>query len=246
MVDGGSRHRDRLYGRYVSARQTPPAPATLDGLTPRRPHLRALVRRHFPDDRAAAILDLGCGHGALLHFAAEAGYRNLAGVDASPEQVAAAHRLGLSQVRQGDLMAALKALPDASQDVVVAFDVVEHLARDEALDMADEARRVLKPGGRWIIHAPNGCSPFCGAVRYGDLTHELAFTPQSLAQLALNAGFRSVACHEDAPVVHGVRSFARAALWRALRAALRFYLAVETGSARGAVLTQNLLAVAVK
>jgi SAM-dependent methyltransferase len=245
-VDGGSRHRQRIYRSYVSARQTPLAPPEVNGLAPRAPYLRALIRRHFPVDRDAAIVDLGCGHGALLHFAAEAGYRNLAGVDASPEQVAAAHRLGIASVRQDDLLAALRALPDESRDVVVAFDVIEHLAKDEAVDMADEIRRVLRPGGRWIVHAPNGMSPFCGAVRYGDLTHELAFTPGSLSQLALTAGFRSVAVHEDAPVVHGVKSLVRAALWRALRAALRFYLAVETGTARGAVLTQNLLAVAVR
>ncbi|MGQ0663933.1 MAG: class I SAM-dependent methyltransferase [Pseudomonadota bacterium] len=241
-----SKYRERVYSRYLKAALSPPAPGDLAGLAPRRPLLAKLVADHFPADRAASILDLGCGHGALLHFAAEAGYTDLSGIDASPEQVAAAAGLGIEGVRQGDLFAALRELLDASRDAVVAFDVIEHLAKDELVDLADEVWRVLKPGGRWIVHAPNGASPFGGAVRYGDLTHELAFTPESLAQLVLASGFRSVEFFEDAPVAHGVKSFVRALVWRLIRQLLRFYLVVETGSAQHGVLTQNLLAVAVK
>ena len=36
--------------------------------------------------------------------------------------------------------------------------------------------RALKPGGRWILHTANAESPFYGRVRYGDITHEQAFT----------------------------------------------------------------------
>jgi hypothetical protein len=46
--------------------------------------------------------------------------------------------------------------------------------------------------------------------------------------------------------VHGLKSALRYAAWRAIRAALRFYLLAETGSREHRVLTQNLYAVAVK
>ncbi|PIP43376.1 MAG: methyltransferase, partial [Deltaproteobacteria bacterium CG23_combo_of_CG06-09_8_20_14_all_60_8] len=59
------------------------------------------MRQHFPVDKGVAILDLGCGHGALIHVARELGYRNLRGVDGSPEQVAAARRLGIEGVEAG-------------------------------------------------------------------------------------------------------------------------------------------------
>jgi hypothetical protein len=59
------------------------------------------------------------------------------------------------------------------------------------------------------------------------------------------SGFRSVAFFEDEPVAHGIKSAARLILWKAMRAMLRFYLAVETGAAQP-VLTQNMLAVAIK
>jgi len=237
-------YRERIYAHYVSSAAAPLAPAGTSGFAPRAPYLRRVIRRHFPPDRGAAVLDLGCGHGALLHFAREAGYQNVRGVDVSGEQVQAARRLGMADVEQGDLIDTLRRAPGGSLDAVVAFDVIEHFTRDELMPFADEVLRVLRPGGRWIIHTPNGASPFGGQIRYGDLTHEQAFTSGSLTQLLSTCGFRSVSFFEDTPVVHGVKSAARAAAWLMIRQVLRFYLAAETGVASPPVLTQNLLAVA--
>lgn len=240
-------YRTRIYTHYVQARTQALAPETLAGLAPRAPYLRRLVRAQFPADKHAAVLDLGCGHGALLYFAHEAGYTNLRGVDGSPQQVAAARRLGIAGVAEGDLRDALAAQADASLDVVVAFDVIEHFTRDELLPFVDQVQRVLKPGGRWIIHVPNGESPFGGRMRYWDLTHELAFTRTSLGQLLLSSGFADVRCFEDAPVVHGAKSALRWLLWKGFRGMLRLYIAAETGDAGGAhIFSQNLLAVARK
>jgi hypothetical protein len=56
---------------------------------------------------------------------------------------------------------------------------------------------VLKPGDRWVLHMPNGNSPFGRPARYRDLTHELAFTRTSLSQLLPSSGFSSVNCFRD-------------------------------------------------
>jgi SAM-dependent methyltransferase len=240
-----SKYRERIYRHYVDAATQSLAPDTLAGLAPRRPYLERLVSRHFPPAKDAAVLDLGCGHGALLHVAREAGYTDLLGIDNSPAQVAAAKRLGIPGVHQGDLLEAIRTMPAASRDVIIAFDVIEHFTKDELIDVTDEVLRVLKPGGRWIVHVPNGASLFGGASRYDDLTHELAFTCESLTQLMLASGFRSAAFFEDEPVAHGLKSAVRSILWKMMRAMLRFYLTVETGAAQK-VLTQNMLAVAIK
>lgn len=241
-----SKYRDRIYSRYVEAASASLAPETLDGVAPRRAYLTRLIAEHFPADRAAAILEVGCGHGALLHFAREAGYAHMQGIDGSPSQVAAAQRLGIAGVRQRDLRDALAEVPPGSLDAVIAFDVIEHLDRDELIDVTDAVQRALKPGGRWIIHVPNGASPFAGVVLYGDLTHELAFTPESLSQLLFSSGFKSATFHEDTPAGAGVKSIVRRLLWRVVRTALRGYIAVETGVTAPMPLTQNLLAVAIK
>jgi 2-polyprenyl-3-methyl-5-hydroxy-6-metoxy-1,4-benzoquinol methylase len=240
-----SNYRSRIYDFYVHSRLESLAPADLDSIRSGGSYHRQLIRRHFPPNRDAAILDLGCGHGSLIYLARQKGYANIAGVDRSPEQVAEARRLGIEGVVEGDILEYLSGTANESQDVVITFDVIEHFTRDELLPFVDEVRRVLREGGRWLIHTPNGESPFSNRIRYGDLTHEQAFTRTSLGQLLLSSGFRSLECYEDEPVIHGAISAVRFVLWKGIRAMLRLYLAAETGnSGRTAIFTQNLLAVA--
>jgi 2-polyprenyl-3-methyl-5-hydroxy-6-metoxy-1,4-benzoquinol methylase len=160
------------------------------GLQSRMPYLQQLVQRHFPSQKDSAILDLGCGYGALMHVLNLAGYTNVRGIDASTGQVRAAQRLGVKNVEQGDLIAFLNRIDDNSLDVVVAFDVIEHFTKPELLAIIKKVRKILKPSGRWIIHTPNGESPFHGRVRYGDITHETIFTRSSLTQLFERSRFQ--------------------------------------------------------
>lgn len=240
-------YRSRIYSNYVNGRTAALAPRSLTGLAPRAPYLVRVFQRHFPGDRQATILDLGCGHGAVVHLARQFGYANIRGVDGSPEQVVAARRLGIEGVDGGDLLQTLASLPEATYDCIVTFDVIEHFTRDELIELVDEVRRVLRPGGRWIIHAPNGESPFAGRMRFGDITHELAFTRTSIAQLLYSSSFSTVRSYEDEPIPHGVKSLLRWMLWKCIRTGLRIYLAVETGdTGRDAIFSQNFLTVAVK
>jgi SAM-dependent methyltransferase len=238
--------RARIYGQYVHARETSLAPATIEGFASRAPYLQKVIRNHFPPDRDSRILDLGCGHGSLVYFARQAGYRYAEGVDRSPEQVAEARRLGIEGVREGDLMETLTSLAAGSQHAIIAFDVIEHFTREELVPFVDAVYRALVPGGRWLIHTPNAESPFFGRIRYGDITHEQAFTVTSLNQLLRASGFTDVRCYEDTPIVHGFASAGRWLVWKATRAMLKAYLMAETGSAGSGVLSQNLLAVATK
>jgi SAM-dependent methyltransferase len=242
-----SNYRARIYGAYLSGRRQSLAPATLEGLKPRVPYLKILIRRHFPHDRNAAILDLGCGHGALIHLARQAGYRNLRGVDGSPEQVAASKELRIEGVERDDVMAALAKEPEEALDCLIAFDLIEHFNRNELIPLVDEVHRVLRSEGRWIIHTANAESPFGMRSRYGDLTHELAFTRTSLSQLLLSSGFSRLDCYEDKPIPHGAKSAVRWMFWKAIRSFLRLYLVVETGDiGSDAIFSQNFLAVAFK
>jgi 2-polyprenyl-3-methyl-5-hydroxy-6-metoxy-1,4-benzoquinol methylase len=242
-----SDYRERIYRYYVDGGHKFSTPQSVASFVPRMPYLRRLIANHFPADRTATCLDLGCGHGALVYAARLLGYTNIVGVDRSPEQVRTARRLGIPGIHEGDLLNTLRGLANASQDVVVAFDVVEHFQKNELVGFVDEVHRVLKPGGKWLLHTPNGESPFVGIVRYGDMTHELAFTRASMSQLLLASEFSQVDCFEDTPVPHGAKSVIRAALWPIVRSGLLAMLAVETGRLdRTAILSQNFLTVAVK
>ncbi len=237
--------RQRFLARYVS---THAAVSDAAGNLDRRwPFLEKLVREHFPADRDAKIVDLGCGHGAIVWAARRLGYRNIEGVDASPEQVAMAAQLKIDGVRQGDLMATLRAAPSDSHDAIVLFDLYHYFDPATQLRLADEVRRVLKPGGRFIMHLPNGEALFAGRVRYWDIMATGSFTRRSIEQLMLVCDFREVACHEDQPVAHGLKSMARYILWKLVRFVLRLALAAETGeTGRDAIFSQTFLAVARK
>lgn len=209
------------------------------------PYLNELVRKHFPPDKKVSILDLGCGHGAMIHALNLAGYTNVRGVDLSLEQVTAAQALGLKGVEKADIVDTLENTPDKSLDTVVTFDIIEHYTKSELVYIAEKVHQILKPNGRWIIHTPNGASPFYGRAQFGDITHETAFTPSSLIQLLMTFGFTSVRCFEDRPIRHGMKSLVRYYLWIAIRFGLLLYVAVETGSLdRNAIFSQNFLTVA--
>jgi SAM-dependent methyltransferase len=239
--------RQRLLSRYVSTHATVTEAAALDGLEKRRAFLDKMIREHFPADKSAKILDLGCGHGAILWAAQRAGYTNIEGVDASPEQVAASVKLGIKGVRQGDLLQAVADAPDASLDVVILFDLYHYFERDTQMKLADQVRRILKPGGVWILHLPNSEALFSGRMRYWDHLAIDSFTRISIAQLLLACGFARVDCYEDKPIPHGLKSAVRAVLWSCVRGVLRLALAAETGeTGRDAIFSQVFLAVARK
>jgi SAM-dependent methyltransferase len=240
-------YRRRLYNNYLTTHAQANIGSICQDIYSRAPYLKSLITKWFPGEHNIKILDLGCGYGALLYLLKEAGYHDLQGVDTSSEQVACAKQLGLSFVREGDLLETLKEDDDCSYDFLIAFDVLEHFSKDEILIFANEAYRVLKSGGRLLIHAPNGEAIFPGAVFFGDLTHETCFTRQSLRQLVNVSGFSSVQIIEDAPTVHGLKSLLRYILWKMFRTLFRVIYVAETGDwAKDLVLSQNLLAVVVK
>ena len=123
-------YRDRIYKSYDSARKEALAPANTNGFAPRLPYLQQLVRKHIPSNRGCTILELGCGHGALLYALQQAGYRHAHGVDGSLEQVASAQRLGIAGVEFGDVMTTLADAPSTSYDIVIAFDFIEHFTSE--------------------------------------------------------------------------------------------------------------------
>ena len=86
-----------------------------------------------------------------------------------------------------DLAAGLGPFGDASFDVVLASNLLEHFVPDAAAALAGDVARILKPGGRFIIVQPN----FRYAYReyFDDYTHRAVFTDVSLPALLRATGF---------------------------------------------------------
>jgi ubiquinone/menaquinone biosynthesis C-methylase UbiE len=106
----------------------------------------------FLKEPAARILDAGCGSGyGSVQFGPEA---QVIGIDVAHDAAShAREKFGRSGV--SFLQASCDTIPfaDASFDVVVAFEVIEHLERWR--DLLLEARRVLKPAGVLLVSTPN-------------------------------------------------------------------------------------------
>ena len=235
--------KSKLYESYVSTRQA--AAVADESVGPELsgyPQLLDVIKRHVPSDTSVRITDLGCGHGALVFCLKSLGYTDIEGIDVSSEQVALANKLGIDEVRQGDLIEHLQSA-SKTYDVLFLMDVLEHLGKQDVIDLLSLARTSLAAGGRAIIHVPNAEGLFGMRVRYGDFTHELCFTPQSIRQVLRACGFRDVQVYEDKPVVHGIKSLVRSALWKVLTLRERLLLLAETG-AGGHILSQNMLVVA--
>jgi len=160
------------------------------------PRVRRLVWRSFertvgpwlPADRSARILDAACGEGALLAWLRERGYTNLDGFDLSPECVAWCHRLGLTFVKQFDLLW-IAEWPEDGYNVIFLMDIVEHLPKERAAEALEAAGAKLAPGGCLVIQTPNLGSIMGAYRRYCDLTHEFGLTEKSVRDLLALAGF---------------------------------------------------------
>jgi 2-polyprenyl-3-methyl-5-hydroxy-6-metoxy-1,4-benzoquinol methylase len=224
--------RDRLYESYA-AQHAGLGSAEATALAYRR-HLRPLL----PPPSAGPVIDIGCGSGQLVRCLLADGYE-ASGVDISPEQVALARSGGLSQVHHGNYRDLLREQP-GKVSAVTATDLLEHLTKPEALDAFDAVAAALAPGGRFVARVPNAVSPFGGNIRYGDFTHETWYTSGSVRQIAAAAGFDQVEIAGCPPTAHGPVSALRSALWRPVSGLFKLALALETGTVRGHIVTQNL------
>jgi 2-polyprenyl-3-methyl-5-hydroxy-6-metoxy-1,4-benzoquinol methylase len=237
-------YRRRIYGDYVRSHEVYRRQLVKTSVVP-LPHLLNFVRRFFPTDRRARIVDLGCGSGELLLAAQRLGYTLIEGVDGSRDQVRIACARGLKMVSTADVFEFLTTKEDGSFDCIVAYDFIEHFDRNELFDLCDLIYRKLSVTGIFVIHTPNAEGLFGGRMRYGDLTHELAFTSSSLAQLGRLIGFSDFKSYPHRPSIYNLTSALRYVLWLLVETLARIATGAESGQFRG-IFTQNLIGVASK
>jgi SAM-dependent methyltransferase len=102
-----------------------------------------------------AALDVGCGDGRGTHELAErlGPAFTWTGVDFSERAIAFA-RLMAPELEFEVQAAEALAFDDASFDLVVAREVIEHVPPDGVGAFVAELRRVLRPGGRLVVTTP--------------------------------------------------------------------------------------------
>lgn len=131
------------------------------------------------------VLEAGCGEGYGADLIARAA-RRVIGLDYDDAAVAHVRaRYPRVEAIQGNL-AALP-LPDAAVDVVVNFQVIEHLW-DQAQFIA-ECARVLRPGGLLMISTPNRITFSPGRDTPINPFHTRELNAAELTELLVDGGF---------------------------------------------------------
>jgi SAM-dependent methyltransferase len=139
---------------------------------------RILFKRLLRERLSASglrILDIGCGTGAVAVDFSRYGW--VCAADRSIDALAFVRSRGATTVAASD--AAILPFRSQSFDLVLAFDIIEHVDDDAA--MVAELARVLKPGGAVAIHVP--AWPSLWSRHDEVLEHRRRYTRRSLASL---------------------------------------------------------------
>lgn len=161
--------------------------------------------------RVERVLELGCGEGATLaRLKAEGRCSWAAGVELFPDAAKrAAERLDV--VWTGDLEQMVLPVPDASLDLVLCLDVLEHLVDPWAV--VRRLAALLRPGGALVASIPNVRHwrvwwPLLTRGRWTytdsgllDRTHLRFFTRSTAVALFEQAGLRVEAVTAHPPAV---------------------------------------------
>ena len=112
------------------------------------------------------VLEIGFGNGSFLKYANTKGW-NITGVEQNRELYNSAKDSGYNVLLNEDL----HKLNQEEYDLIVAFDVIEHIPKEDLVDFFKKIRNFLKKGGYFISRYPNGDSPFGLYYFNGDVTH---------------------------------------------------------------------------
>ena len=133
----------------------------------------------------ASVVEIGAGHCGWINAVRA---RERMAVDRWEELPR--HAAAGVDARVLDVTADLHLLGEGRYDVALASNVLEHFEPDAAAAVAAGVRRILKPGGTFLIIQPN----FRYAFRryFDDYTHRSVFTDVSLPNMLRAQGYRIV------------------------------------------------------
>jgi SAM-dependent methyltransferase len=233
-----SDYRTEFYALYRSTHVGPrKGEATAQSHALRFPYWDFLLGPYLPLRKTARIADLGAGSGPIVSWLLHKGYTHAVGVDVSLEEVEAARGLGLP-VLHAELNAFLEQHA-RSLDFIILRNVIEHFHKSEIVQILKLAHQALDDGGAVFIQVPNAESPFGARIRYGDFTHEVAFTSSSISQVLRVCGYQKILVGPVEPWIRGYRRI----LWKLVQRTYKCLLYAELGM-RQCIVTQDLYVVA--
>lgn len=146
-----------------------------------------MARLKLPE--VATLFELGFGNGGFLTWAKNKNH-STHGVELIPALVEKAkkqgHRVDSTPLQDLD-SSVFRQIP---YDLIVAFDVLEHLTIDEIRIFFKFCKKTLKPNGKILIRTPNCSSPFGLWLQMADTTHVTMLSPEKLGHIASLEGLK--------------------------------------------------------
>jgi SAM-dependent methyltransferase len=184
-----------------------------------------VVRRLLPPGRGLAVVEIGCGQGAVgVRLAAQHDYL---GLELNPLTYETARRrldaLGRGEVRCGSID---QVEPGRTFDVVVSFEVLEHLEDDRSALAAWV--RLVRPGGTLLLSTPGY------QARFGPMDaavgHFRRYEPADLDALLRAAGLEEVGVrHYAMPIGYVIEAARNVVARRRAQADQAFTMDERTG-----------------
>lgn len=128
------------------------------------------------------VLEIGFGSGSFLEYCKQKNW-NAEGLEVNDDLIQMAKSKYIAKQASD-----INGYPNETFDLIVAFDVLEHLDVDDTTELLVRISKILKKNGRFIFRVPNGDSPIGLRIQNGDISHKQAIGSSKIVQYAQITG----------------------------------------------------------
>jgi len=180
-------------------------------------------------------LDIPCGYGNILYAYKMLGINSI-GYDQDQNQIILATSLGLNAEKNNffEIDFDMEAF-----DLITSFDFIEHLEKNEALEVLMKFNNILVQDGTLVLRTPCGDSPFGLKDFSDDPTHKWIGSSSCIVSMLKIAGFNKFEVQEDWPI-YGKLNFVRKILRKMMRPVILMLL-IAAGYSRPACLSSSMI-----
>jgi hypothetical protein len=202
------------------------------------PHLKGFM--HEP------VLDFGSGHGRIIKFLQEKGFKKITGFERDKALVESLESGIKSAITVGNDPGAFLEKSGEKYKAVLVKDVIYYFKKDEAQAFLRGLKDKMAERSILILEIFNGSCLFGPYVKYKDLDINEIYTEHSIQTLLLRSGFEIELVRGMSPAVTGFRSLAHYLASRVWMLKLRLFYWLERGvdAQNPSILEKKILVIA--
>lgn len=143
----------------------------------------AFTQRYFEKETGLTdltginFLEVGFSQGGLLKWALDCG-ANAHGIEHEQFLVDVGRQRGIHTFKPDEFV-----WGQTKFDLIIAFDVFEHISQDELATLLKNISNSLTPSGKLLAKFPNGTSPFGRTLQYASIYHVQVVSASKVRQL---------------------------------------------------------------